>query len=537
MKSKWAKYKHMSPFEIKDELIDIANKASLKNKKKGGKGYVLDAGRGNPDFLNVPVRQAFSYLNLFVTNLSREYLHTTELGLRPKKEGIAKKFYEFILEHKGKEGVDFLKKAVDFSIQKFKFEADDFVFTLSDAALGDYYPDPPRIFPLFEKILTKYLNDVLGLKGNPKSESFNLFATEGGSAAMVYLFKSFKINKIIKQKDTIAILTPIFSPYLEMPLLKDYDLIEVFIESKENLGWQIPPSELKKLENPKIKAVYLVNPANPTSVALSDKVIKELSNFVKMKRKNLIILTDTVYATFVENFHSLVKELPHNTVCVYSFSKYFGVTGWRLGLIMMHKNHIIDKKIKELPRKDKDELDKRYSVVSTLPSKIPFIERIQLDSRDEALAHTGGLSGPQQSIMTLFALYELMDERKEYKKLIHSKLKKRITDFYTNLGVSVPSEKGNTYYYSLIDFIEVAKMKYGSKFASYLSKNVDPFEFLFRLANDKFTVLLPGKGFAGPLWSMRISLANLCDNSYALVGKNVSDVLNSFYDEWNEKNK
>lgn len=537
MKSKWVKYKYMSPFEIKDELIDIANKASKRNKKRGGNGYVLDAGRGNPDFLNVPVRQAFSFLNLFVTNLSQEYLHTTELGLRPKKEGISNRFYKFVSENKGKEGVDFLKKAVDFTIKKFKFDADEFVFTLSDAALGDYYPDPPRIFPLFEKILTTYLNDILGLKGNPKSENFNLFATEGGSAAMVYLFKSFKINKIINPNDTIAILTPIFSPYLEMPHLKDYDLVEVFLQSEEKLGWQIPVSELKKLENPKIKAIYLVNPANPTSVALSEKVIKALTNFVKKKRKDLIILTDTVYATFVEDFHSLVKELPRNTVCVYSFSKYFGVTGWRLGLIMMHKNHLIDQKIKDLSKKNKQELDKRYRMVSTSPEKISFIDRIQLDSRDEALSHTGGLSGPQQSIMTLFALYELMDEKKEYKKLIHSKLKKRITDFYNNLGVPVPEEEGNTYYYSLIDFVEIAKFKYGTKFSSYLEKNIDPFEFLFRLANDKFTILLPGKGFAGPAWSMRISLANLSDNSYALVGKNVSDILHSFYDEWKEKER
>ena len=535
MKSKWEKYKHMSPFEIKNELIEKAEKACKLHRKKGGEGYILNAGRGNPDFLNIPVRHAFSHLTIFATGLAKQYLHTTELGLRPKKEGIAKRFNKFLSENKSKTGVDFLKKSVNYAINKFKFDADDFIYTLSDAALGDYYPVPSRIFPQFEKILSEYLNDVLGLKGKPKSSEFDLFATEGGAAAMVYLFKSFRINKILKPKDTIAIVTPIFSPYLEMPQLKDFDIIEIFLESKEQLGWQIPLTELNKLKNPKVKALYLVNPANPTSVALSDEVIRAIAKFVRQKRKDLIILTDTVYATFVDEFHSLVKELPHNTVCVYSFSKYFGVTGWRLGLIMMHKNNLIDKMIKDLSGKDKEELEKRYRMVSADPANIPFIERLELDSRDEALAHTGGLSGPQQSIMTLFALYELMDVKKEYKKQIHSKLKKRITDFYNNLGVMVPKEKGNTYYYSLIDFIEVANIKYGKEFASFLAKKIHPYEFLFRLATEKFTILLPGKGFGGPDWSLRISLANLSDDSYAIVGKNVSDVLHSFYDEWKKK--
>ena len=532
MNAEWEKYKDMSPFEVKNELIETANEACEKSKKEGKGGYVLNAGRGNPNFLNVSVRHAFCYLSLFVTDLAEEYLHTTHLGLRPKKEGIAKRLNEFLDKNKGKEGVDFLKKAINFAIEKFKLDPDEFVFCLADGALGDFYPMPPRIFPVFEKILLKYLNDVLGLGESPSSLDFDLFATEGGAAAMVYLFKSLKISKIVNPKDSIAIVTPIFSPYLEMPHLKDFDLIEVFLEAKEELDWQISEKEIAKLKDPKIKAVYMVNPANPTSVAISDKIIKIISDFIKKERPDLFILTDTVYATFVDDFHSIVKELPQNTICVYSFSKYFGVTGWSLGLIMMNKKNIIDKKIKELSEEDKKQLDERYKTVAPSPREIPFIERLELDSRDEALAHTGGLSGPQQSIMTLFALFELMDEKKEYKKIIHKKLKKRIEDFYNNLGVPVPKEEGNAFYYSLMDFRKIAKQKYNEEFAVYLEKNINPLEFLFRLAEEKFTILLPGKGFAGPDWSLRISLANLSDESYGLIGKNISEVLQSFHDEW-----
>ena len=41
---------------------------------------------------------------------------------------------------------------------------------------------------------------------------------------MCYLFKSLKSNRLLNAGDTIALGTPIFTPYLEMPHLEDYDL-------------------------------------------------------------------------------------------------------------------------------------------------------------------------------------------------------------------------------------------------------------------------------------------------------------------------
>ena len=62
-----------------------------------------------------------------------------------------------------------------------------------------------------------------------------------------------------------------------------------------------------------------------------------------------MLLTDDVYGTFVDDFRSLLGELPHNTIGVYSYSKYFGCTGWRLGVIAIHEDNIFDKMIAKLP--------------------------------------------------------------------------------------------------------------------------------------------------------------------------------------------
>ena len=194
----------------------------------------------------------------------------------------------------------------------------------------------------------------MALQGMPK-DGLDLFAVEGGTAAMAYIFNSLKENKIIAKGDRIAIGTPIFTPYLEIPKLNDYQLEEVLIEADSNQGWQYPESELRKLEDPSIKAFFLVNPSNPPSVKMSDEGLAILADIVK-KRPDLIILTDDVYGTFADNFKSLFAICPDNTILVYSFSKYFGATGWRLGVIATTNNNILDKKLAELSKKDKKEL-------------------------------------------------------------------------------------------------------------------------------------------------------------------------------------
>ena len=141
-------------------------------------------------------------------------------------------------------------------------------------------------------------------------------------------------------------------------------------------------------------------------MAMSKETIGKITKLVKTKRPDLMLLTDDVYGTFVDDFRSLMGELPQNTIGVYSYSKYFGCTGWRLGVIAIHEDNIFDKMIAKLPEADLKALDKRYGPLTLEPRKIKFIDRIVADSRDVALNHTAGLSLPQQVMMSLFSLLD-----------------------------------------------------------------------------------------------------------------------------------
>ncbi|NEE22897.1 aspartate 4-decarboxylase, partial [Streptomyces sp. SID7499] len=76
------------------------------------------------------------------------------------------------------------------------------------------------------------------------------------------------------------------------------------------------------------------------------------------------------------------------------YSKHYGATGWRLGVIALHDDNVIDGMLAAQDRAQKDRLDRRYGTLSLEPEKIRFIDRLVADSRQVALNHTAGLSLP-----------------------------------------------------------------------------------------------------------------------------------------------
>jgi aspartate 4-decarboxylase len=345
---------------------------------------------------------------------------------------------------------------------------------------------------------------------------------------MIYIFNSLRENMVLKPGDKVAIVTPIFSPYLELPILKDYGLKPVYIRGSEKKGWQVPDGEVAKLKDPAVKALYMVNPTNPTSVSLNADTVSRMAHTIREHNAEMVIISDTVYASFVDEFNTFGKELPENILGVYSYSKYFGVTGWRLGVVMVHENCIVDRLIKKLPESKQALLDFRYRLTSTQPREIPFYERLEMDSRQVALAHTGGISGPQQVAMSLFSLYELLDTEYAYKGSIMGILKKRWRALFQALGLPEPKGNNLTRYYALIDLQQMAEKMYGRAFADKLVQG-HSLEFLFQLAEEHHTVCLPGEGFAGPSWSLRVALANISEEDCRRVGQGIVAVMQEYH--------
>ena len=517
------KFEALSPFEIKNELINLARKAS-----RTTQSAFLNAGRGNPNWISTTPREGFFLLGQFaITESKRVMEQSPGIGGMPQAQGIASRLDAWIAQHKDMPGAEFLSSMVHFAIKKFDFDPDDFVHELVDSIIGDNYPVPDRMLVHNERIVHEYL--MWAMCGEPRpSGKFDLYAVEGGTAAMCYIFKSLKANRLLFPGDTIALGTPIFTPYLEMTHLEDYDLKVVNIAAPQENRFQYSDAELKKLEDPKVKAFFIVNPGNPTGMGMSRETIGKIVNLVKTKRPDLMLLTDDVYGTFVDDFRSLLGELPQNTIGVYSYSKYFGCTGWRLGIIAIHEDNIFDKMIAKLPNNHVKALDKRYGPLTLEPRKMKFIDRIVADSRDIGLNHTAGLSLPQQVMMSMFSLYELMDAKKDYQKACKEIVNRRAWAMIEGMGLQLSPNPNYDAYYGLIDFEFWARKNIGDDAVEYMKKNIHPLDLAFRLAEDHGIVLLNGGGFEAPNWSLRVSLANLPDEAYEDIGRGVRTIARGY---------
>ncbi len=518
------KFDGLSPFEIREKLISLASRNSEK--------MMLNAGRGNPNFLSLIPRYGFSQLGIFaLSEAERHFGYMDGIGGHSDREGIEARFEIFVRNNWDTIGARFLNSAVSYVKDHLGFPAGDFLHEMVQGYLGCDYPVPPRMLPFSEKIVVRYLLREMGAGHDLLGET-ELFAVEGGTAAMAYLFESLKANGILEEGDKVAISVPIFSPYLEIPHLDTYRLVEVDVVADPDSGYQIPDEELDKLRDPEIKAFFMVNPGNPTSVKINEHSLSKIKEIIEKERQDLIIVTDDVYATFADDYRSIYAICPHNTILVYSFSKYFGATGWRLGVIALHEDNVVDRLIRELPEEKKKELDARYSSISPNPRDLRFIDRLVADSRNVALRHTAGLSTPQQVQMVLFALYALMDEEGRYKSSVKRIIRRRYKALYRGLGIEAPIDENGAYYYALIDTELLGEQLYGRDFADWLLRNVSLEELLTRLAKEAGVVLLPGKGFDVPHPSVRVSLANLHEIDYFNIGRTVRKMLDSYHREF-----
>ena len=148
-----------------------------------------------------------------------------------------------------------------------------------------------------------------------------------------------------------------------------------------------------------------------------------------------------------------------------------------------------------------------------------------------ALNHTAGLSLPQQVMMSLFSLSELMDAEKDYQKACMEIVHRRIAG--PDRGPGPSSSPPNPHfdaYYGLIDFEFWARKNIGEEAVEYLKKNVHPLDLAFRLAEAHGIVLLNGGGFEAPDWSLRVSLANLPDEAYEDIGRGVRAIARGYRD-------
>jgi aspartate 4-decarboxylase len=216
---------------------------------------------------------------------------------------------------------------------------------------------------------------------------------------------------------------------------------------------------------------------------------------------------------------------------LYSFSKFWGATGLRLGVVGLHADNALDAR---LAAAGPDAATRaRWGSLSVSPERMKLVDRMVADSRAVALNHTAGLSTPQQVQMSLFALDALLDVQGARRRATRALVAGRLRSLYAGAGLPAPDDPLLTGYYATIDVRALARARHGDAFAAWLAAANEPIDFVVRLAEERGIVLLDGGGFDAPEMSVRVSLANLPDDAYAPIGRAIVALLDDYRERWN----
>jgi aspartate 4-decarboxylase len=117
---------------------------------------------------------------------------------------------------------------------------------------------------------------------------------------------------------------------------------------------------------------------------------------------------------------------------------------------------------------------------------------------------------------------------------MHAIVAERLEALWTSMGFTLLPDPLRAGYYSEIDLLIWAQRFYGKDFSEWLRLNYSPLDVVFRLATETSLVVLNGSGFDGPEWSIRVSLANLKEEDYAIIGQKVRSILDSYAQRWKD---
>ena len=171
--------------------------------------------------------------------------------------------------------------------------------------------------------IARYLKDSVGVEYCPKNQ---ILVSVGGSEAI-----DLCVRALVKPGDEVLIPEPSFVCY--DPIVQLAGGTPVSIETKVENQFRLTPEELEEKITPRTKLLVLHYPNNPTGAVMKREHLEAIAPVIQ--RHDLLVLSDEIYSELTySGKHVSIASLPgmdQRTVVINGFSKYFAMTGWRLG--------------------------------------------------------------------------------------------------------------------------------------------------------------------------------------------------------------
>lgn len=142
------------------------------------------------------------------------------------------------------------------------------------------------------------------------------------------------IFAITNPGDEIIIPVPTYTSYQQV--IKLAGCKPIFVPLNEEDGWSFELNKYAEAITDKTKAIFYCNPNNPTGTVYDKKQLLGLAKLAV--DHNLFIISDEVYQDFVfDNINifslSQLSEFRNRVIRIFSFSKSYAMTGWRVAYL------------------------------------------------------------------------------------------------------------------------------------------------------------------------------------------------------------
>lgn len=174
-------------------------------------------------------------------------------------------------------------------------------------------------------LLRKMLVEKLARKNGIQVSADEVLATVGGSQALYAAFQC-----VLDQGDDALVFSPYWTPIGDLVTgAQARPLLVPTITARRN-GVR---KTLEQFSTPKTRAIYYNTPQNPSGLVFTRAEAEEVAAFAR--ERDLIVIADEAYEDLVyEGEHVSIASLPgmlERTITCYTFSKTYGMTGWRAG--------------------------------------------------------------------------------------------------------------------------------------------------------------------------------------------------------------
>ncbi len=187
--------------------------------------------------------------------------------------------------------------------------------TINDPKQG--YTEAMGMSLLRDRIALYYKNNY-----NIDVDYKNIAITVGASGAFILTFIS-----AFDAGDKVALATPGYPAYRN--ILSSLNIKTIEIETDETTNYQPYVSLLEKLDT-KIDGLIIASPSNPTGTIIPDDELEKIVNWCD-KNKVRIISDELYQMVSYGTKPQTIMKYTDKAIVINSFSKYFALTGWRLG--------------------------------------------------------------------------------------------------------------------------------------------------------------------------------------------------------------